>query len=221
MPETALAVQDQEFVVSSFRLSPTGLSPIGEPSIDQWQEVGEFIRHSSKAVHFWIGDWLNFGESAWGERYTQALDETHYDYQTLRNDKWVTSRIPPERRVPELSFTHHKEVADLPSDEQDELLAIARDQGLNYEKFRKVVKTRGLALEDQTLSPHGDKSPVQALIDSLLTTERLVTRLPVNDLTLEEVQALGKMTRDLEQTLERFLIKLTSHEKDVSNDPSA
>ena len=38
-------------------------------------------------MHFWIGDWLNYGERKWGEKYKEALEKTGYDYQTLRNDK--------------------------------------------------------------------------------------------------------------------------------------
>ena len=95
MPDASPATRSSELNLSSFRLSETGLTPIGTPTMEQWLDVGEFINKSQRAVHFWIGDWLNFGEKAWGERYQEAVDRTRFDVQKLRNDKWIASRIPP------------------------------------------------------------------------------------------------------------------------------
>ena len=41
----------------------------------------------AQTVQWWIGDALNFGEQRYGEMYTQAIDETGLDYQTLPNWK--------------------------------------------------------------------------------------------------------------------------------------
>src|SRR5438128_1677605 len=99
MPDNLLETHGSELAtLSSFRLSETGLTPFGDPTFEQWLEIGAFINRSEKSVHFWIGDWLNFGEKAWGERYKEALERTKFDYGTLKNDKWVASRIPSERR---------------------------------------------------------------------------------------------------------------------------
>jgi hypothetical protein len=62
------------------------------------------------AVHFWIGDWLNYGEQKWGEMYTQALDATEFDYGTLRDDKWISSKIQLSDRSDNLAkalLRHH------------------------------------------------------------------------------------------------------------------
>src|SRR5688500_11397692 len=131
MPDDSPVPSTQELIPGSFRLTETGLDVIGNPTFEEWLKAGEFIRKSQKAVHFWIGDWLNYGENAWGDRYQEAVKRTGYDVQTLRNDKWVASRIAPQRRQSTLSFDHHASVSNLEEDEQDQLLSEAISQGLN------------------------------------------------------------------------------------------
>jgi hypothetical protein len=58
-------IADEGFVYASFVLHKKGLLPIGTPSYQQWLECGEFIKKAAIAVHFWIGDWLNYGEQQW------------------------------------------------------------------------------------------------------------------------------------------------------------
>lgn len=75
--------EEKDIIYSGFKLHKNGLQAIGNPTFEQWQECGEFIKKSNGAVHFWIGDWLNYGEQKWGEMYTQVLDETGFDYGIL------------------------------------------------------------------------------------------------------------------------------------------
>src|SRR6266568_4414813 len=73
-----------------------------------------FRIHAEKAVQFWIGEWLLYGENHYGKvRYEQAIEETGLDIQTLYNYKWVASKVPISLRRNNLSFHHHKEVAGL------------------------------------------------------------------------------------------------------------
>jgi N6-adenosine-specific RNA methylase IME4 len=104
---------EKDIIYSGFKLHKNGLQAIGTPSFEQWQECGEFIKKSNGAVHFWIGDWLNYGEQKYGEMYTQVLDETQFDYGTLRNDKYLTSRVPLSLRSDNLTRGHALEIASL------------------------------------------------------------------------------------------------------------
>src|SRR5712672_3384883 len=88
-----------------------GLVPIGEPTFEEWIAFGETIKNVEKGVHFWIGDWLNYGEAKWGEMYEEAAKRTGFEYHTLRKDKHVASRVELFRRRNNLSFSHHEEVA--------------------------------------------------------------------------------------------------------------
>jgi len=165
---------DKELVISSFNLTKNGLTPLGTPSFDQWRACGEFLRNANGAVHFWIGDWLNYGEQKYGETYAQAIDGTQYDYQTLSNDKWIASRVEVSRRRENLSFSHHSEVAELDPEEQDELLDLADNQKLNRSEFRKVVRSYKLQLDLPELTDE-ERSPIDQ--EEFEVVEKLAIKL--------------------------------------------
>jgi len=41
-----------------------------------WEAYGKGLRRAEAAIHWIIGDWLNYGERAYGEMYAQALEAT-------------------------------------------------------------------------------------------------------------------------------------------------
>jgi len=134
-------VLPSDLIVSSFRLHKNGLTPLGKPTFHDWQQCGLFIQEAEKSVQFWIGDWLNYGQKAWGKKYEEALEKTGLDYQTLRDYKWVASHVPLSLRHDKLSFHHHREVASLDTEKQVYLLEKAATQGwpllkLKQEKYR-------------------------------------------------------------------------------------
>jgi len=106
-----------------------GLVVAGSPSITEWLQVGKALKKAQGAVQWWIGDWLNYGERAYGEMYAQALEETDYTYTYLRNLKYVAGQIALSHRCDSLSWRHHLLVAPLPSDEQRYWLQCALNGG--------------------------------------------------------------------------------------------
>src|SRR5216684_3749235 len=112
----------QELTVSSFRLHKNGLTPVGNPTFDEWQTCGAFLQEAEQSVQFWIGDWLNYGQKTWGTKYVEAIQKTGLDYQTLRDYKWVASHMPLSLRNDKLSFHHHRELASLEPEQQAYLL---------------------------------------------------------------------------------------------------
>lgn len=123
--------------VSSFTIHKNGIEASGEPTFEEWLACGEFIKHADKSVHFWIGDWLNYGETKWGEMYEEAIKQTGFDYQTLMDDKYIASRVKFSLRNENLSFTHHRVVAPYNPDEQAILLERAEALGLSAKEFRR------------------------------------------------------------------------------------
>ena len=109
--------------------TPTELILPEDTSFEDWTAIGQRLQWISKGIHWWIGDFLKFGERKWGERYAQAVEETPFALQTLQNDVWVASAIKPSARREKLSFGHHSVVAALPSDERDKWLDIAEREG--------------------------------------------------------------------------------------------
>jgi len=167
--EKTLKMVDNIPVVSGFRLEKGGLVPVGEPTFEQWATCGAFLKNASGAVHFWIGDWLNFGEDKWGEMYAQAVEDTGYAIQTLMNDKWVAGRVKSLDRRENLPYSHHVEVANLEPEEQKELLDRAEREHLDVRSFRQVVRAYNQKCELPELKGEQSINKVDfALVDQVV-----------------------------------------------------
>lgn len=126
-------------------VSPTGLRLEDDLSFERWEACGRTLGEIARASQWWIGDWLNYGERAYGEKYSQALDATGLEYQAVANYAWVAKAVEPSTRVESLSWTHHRHVASLPVNEQAEWLARAVcDHWAERELHREIRRGREL-----------------------------------------------------------------------------
>ncbi len=97
-----------------------------------------------------LGDTLLLGEKRWGSRatgskYEEAAAATGMSRGTLRNIVLTCSRFPLETRHPELSFTHHQEIAatDANPDQRAAVLEQAAQEKMTCTALRKHLhKTR-------------------------------------------------------------------------------
>lgn len=133
---------NKDIVFGNFKLHRNGLQVVGQPTFEQWEECGEFIRKCEGAVHYWIGDWLNYGENKWGEMYSQAMGETGYDYGTLRNDKYVSGKVDLSLRSDNLSPTHAKEIASLPQEEKKFWAEEIKKEAMPVRELREKIRQR-------------------------------------------------------------------------------
>jgi hypothetical protein len=101
------------------RITTSGLTLRPGVPLEEWVAVGRRLARVADGSAWSLGDWLLYGQTAYGERYKVALELTAFDYQTLRNYAWVARNIEMSRRRDTLSFAHHAEVAALGSVEQD------------------------------------------------------------------------------------------------------
>lgn len=124
-------------VVSGFRLQNRGLVPVGSPSREEWLCCLDYLVHVEQHVHFWLGDLLAYGEREWGTMYGDLVERTGYDQGTLRNLKWVASRVAVDQRHPALSYAHHQEVVRLPAEQQESVLARAEAEGWTSKAVRQ------------------------------------------------------------------------------------
>ena len=118
---------------------PTGLVLPENLPFDKWQELIGTLKGMIGGVPWWTGDLVNFGERKYGERYSQAMDELGLKYDRLANYAWVASKVEPSTRVENLSWSHHREVADLEPDEQRGWLQRAQDEDLTANALRKAI----------------------------------------------------------------------------------
>lgn len=143
---------NQDIVVSSFSLQKNGAVAIGNPTFEQWSSCLGFVQKSEQAVHFWLGDIINWGSQTFGEKYTQAVEVTGFDIGTLQNDCYISKAVPIDNRKSELSFEHHKIVAKLEPDEQKKWLEKAADENLTVKELRRELSGRTVKEEDKQQS---------------------------------------------------------------------
>lgn len=111
-------------------------------SFDDWEAIGKVLQFLAKNIQFALGDWLNYGERAYGEKYVQAVNETEYTYGTLRNFASIAGLIEPSRRRYNVFFGHYSAVASLDADAQDALLREAEEKDLKVWQTRASVNAR-------------------------------------------------------------------------------
>jgi hypothetical protein len=87
-----------------------------------WLAAGTSLAEFGRVNNWWLGDWVRYGTSRWGEKYIEAARITGLDGKTLRNIAYVSSRFDLSRRRDNLTWTHHAEVAALAPDLQDQWL---------------------------------------------------------------------------------------------------
>lgn len=108
---------------------------------DDWLAFGKKLFQLKQATQWAIGDWINYGEAYYGEKYAQALDVTEVSFRTLQNYAWLSKSFPISRRRENLSWSHHAAVKGIKDEtEQDALLDIAESQQMGRDELRDVVK---------------------------------------------------------------------------------
>jgi len=121
--------------------SATGLNLPPGMTFEEWSEVGHKLARINRAWRWWAGDWLHYGEQAFGEMAAQAMNDLGVDYQTLANCAWVAGKIPPSRRRENLSWSHHEAIAGMDDPiAADTLLDQAENQHLTTKDLRVLVK---------------------------------------------------------------------------------
>lgn len=135
MSNTLLDKYDQYITIKS-----TGLDIEHGMSIEQWLEVGDQLKRIETGIQWWIGDWINYGEKEYGEKYSQALDSTDYTRGSLRNISYVANKIELSRRRDNVSFSQHAELAKLEPEDFDGAIKEVADKQLSIVDTRRLAK---------------------------------------------------------------------------------
>jgi hypothetical protein len=122
------------------RLTTTSWAPRSDLGLREWLLQGRRLGALGRGVGWWIGDWLNYGNSRYGERYARAARVTGYDRQTLMNMVYVSSRFPAARRRTALSWSHHAEIAALTVEEQEHWLDAAERERMSARSLRAELQ---------------------------------------------------------------------------------
>jgi hypothetical protein len=115
--------------------------PNREIEFPEWAEAGRRLGAMGRCGQWGLGDWIQYGNVKFGERYTRAARITGYDVQTLMNMVYVASKFEISRRRENLSWSHHESVASLGADEQDHWLDLAVSQHLSVSDLRFELRS--------------------------------------------------------------------------------
>lgn len=118
--------------------------------VDTWRAVlarlGAEYGRADKATQkakWALGDALAYGEDRkYGETYKLAAEATGLTVPYLYNLASVSKKVARDRRRPELSWRHHRNVADQPSEVQEELLARAASGNWSSDKLQDEKKEK-------------------------------------------------------------------------------
>lgn len=125
--------------------SEVGLDIPKAISIQQWKEIGHTLCRCQGALQWWIGDWINYGEEVYGEKYAEAirafgaeaLGAYGYSPETLRVYSSVARRVVV--RDNKLTWTHHKIVAEMPERDQKKWLKRASENKWDTKKLKSEI----------------------------------------------------------------------------------
>jgi hypothetical protein len=203
MSRSNLQVSNPKVVVSSTGITlPDGLSII------EWAQVGLDLTRARSLVNWAIGDWWRFGEHRYGKRRAVvAGDEwSGPSYQAIADYGWVCAKFSEtSRRREDLSFNHHREVANLDPKEADQLLDWCansipeRGRPRSIRELREEVRQRGMktasqALEEKLNFPRPTAADLPRFV---VAATRAVLGRPAADLLLKGGLELGRKPPEL------------------------
>jgi len=137
--EVATRIQELEKYVS---FTDKGLELADDTPYAVWERIGGVLQEQKQLMDVYLGDWLNFGERRWGQRYTQAVKVTGLGVGTLMNTASIARRMEPEARIlgDGVTFSHWAPVAKLdgPDVKKDWLLK-AQQGGWSCQRLRREI----------------------------------------------------------------------------------
>jgi hypothetical protein len=83
---------------------------------------------------------LRFGNARFGEKYKRAARITGYDTQTLANYVYVAAHFAIPQRRPDISWSHHAELAKFDADDQVAWLMRVVADHLSVKDLRREVR---------------------------------------------------------------------------------
>jgi len=121
------------------QLSKTSLVFKRDVTQDEWKHVFNSLKLIEGCVQFWIGDCLKYREQKWG-MYDDVAKESGYNVDTLKDYKYVADKVKESLRNDNLEFAHHKAVAPLPPEKQEQFLKKAVEEKLTVRELRKEIQ---------------------------------------------------------------------------------
>ncbi len=150
MQIVSTVIAQSETLLGDIHHCPTALTLPENLPFKDWRAIGANLFRAGKALQWWIGDWVNYGEASYGEKYIDAIEVTGREYKTLRNMASVAKSVEVSRRRDNVSWAHHAEVAALSPEQQDDWLDKAETERWTRGELREHLQRKRLADERQS-----------------------------------------------------------------------
>lgn len=130
----------------------TEIIPAAPAGFTDWLDEGRKLYQQRKSLDWACADWLATGQARFPEQMKLALIELVSDpieQKRLAKSAKVAAVTPKALRDTSLTLDHYMHVADLPADEQLNLLSKASKEKLTARAFRVAVIERKASLDLQ------------------------------------------------------------------------
>lgn len=134
--------------------------PRGELGQAEWLATGRRLGAIGRCSQWWIGDWIRYGNSRWGEKYAEAARVTGYDAASLRNMAWVAAQFSPSLRSDKLTWSHHVLLAPLDGEQQVYWLDRASGERLSVADLRVELRAVRKSAEKPEVGSGSDAKSV-------------------------------------------------------------
>jgi DNA modification methylase len=116
-----------DLFTSKFKLTETGLEVNGKPDFEEWMDYGQSLKVLDGTVRqFAIGDWIIMGFDTYEHGKWDSVQQVWgMEVDALRDYLYVSNSVKSAVRTADLSWSHHRVVADLEPDKQQDWLAQA------------------------------------------------------------------------------------------------
>lgn len=159
MAKELVVENEVEIDSQHIRRTPYGLEIEGKPSTEEWYDTFQKVSQIHGMSQFYLGDLVVCAEYEWGDKYTDLIDLTGYDYKTLANYASVARRFSPQFReqlVPDVgknglpAFGAFDAVTSIDDDRAAYFLRMVSNGKWSIAKLREEVKRykNGGALPD-------------------------------------------------------------------------
>ena len=179
-----------------------------------------------------LGDILLLGDRQWGNRYTdgkyeEAMRATGLSRSSIRDIVRTCKLFPVDKRHPDLSFTHHREIASTDANpiQRDEVLQQAAKEKLTCTALRKQLKQTRFVEEDEpednSRPPQGEEPDRLGLLDlpervspdapplwDAMKFKQWVNKQEPEEYTAEQCAQAIKLTEDIADFYQQVLARL-------------
>ncbi|MEM4723614.1 MAG: hypothetical protein QXP01_01220 [Candidatus Hadarchaeum sp.] len=144
-----IVLQCQSAVV---KIDPLGLTISGEVRTEEFRNIGMLLQKLQDMLMWAKADWLASGEVRQDFGLMAAADMLGIKYQTAKNLAHIARAWPRDKRLPDLSFTHHAELASLSEQERQYFVEIIRQRKLTIAELRTLLKSHSKTFMGQIIS---------------------------------------------------------------------